>query len=182
MRKIRLQVGKEFLFSLDVESDGLYGKPIAIGAVVYDDEGDEVDRFILKRDVHVYEPWVIEHVMPQLEDVEAVSAYYTLLSKFTEFYNKYRVKSMFIVHMGVPVEATLFREMHINNLLHEFDGPYPLFDISSDLLAAYADPTSPDKYIEDHGIDIEFAGGTHNPLYDAIVAAKVYMHLNEIIL
>jgi hypothetical protein len=84
--------------------------------------------------------------------------------------------------MGYIVEAFLFREMHDNGLIGDFEGPYPMFDISSDLLNAYADPISPDAYIENHGIDIEFAGGTHNPLYDAIVAAKVYIDLNQMIL
>jgi hypothetical protein len=168
--------------SIDVESNGLYGKPFAIGAVVYDTDGEEVDRFSLKANMPITEKFVIDEVLPCVQDIEEADSYHELLRRFTEFYFKYKIRSMIIVHMGYIVEAFLFREMHDLGFIHDFDGPSPMFDISSDLLAAHADPTSPDTYIENHGIDIEFAGGTHHPLYDAIVAAKVYMDLNYILL
>jgi hypothetical protein len=182
MRQIRLQKGKQFLFSLDAEVDGLYGKPFAIGAVVYDIDGDKVDEFVLKRDVPITNAWVKENVLPQLEGIETITSYYYLLKRFTDFYKKYKDVAMFIVHMGYPVEAFLFREMHNYELIEDFDGPFPLFDIASDLRIAHEDPLSPDIYVETHGLDIDFEGGTHNPLYDSIVAAKVYMDLNFILL
>jgi len=69
--------------------------------------------------------------------------------------------------------------MQTRGLIGDFDGPYPLIDVSGNLQQAGEDPTSVDGYMRKHGLEVavNFDGGTHNPLYDSEVAAQVYAHL-----
>jgi hypothetical protein len=68
--------------------------------------------------------------------------------------------------------------MHTMGVIGDWDGPYPLLDVSGNLRQASEDPTSVDSYIKKHDLAVgEFEGGTHNPLYDSAAAAVVYRHL-----
>ena len=64
-------------------------------------------------------------------------------------------------------------------LIGDFDGPYPLYDVSGNLQQAGEDPTSVDTYAKKHGLKIADYGTTHHPLYDCEVAAKVYHYLKN---
>jgi hypothetical protein len=57
------------------------------------------------------------------------------------------------------------------------DGPYPAKDLVGYLDMAGEDPTSVDSYVKKHDLEVTDYGTTHNPLYDAEVAAKVYLHI-----
>lgn len=74
----------------------------------------------------------------------------------------------------------MLRDMYDRGLIGDWDGPYPLFDVSGNLQQAGEDPTSVDKYVQKDGLSVgEFEGGTHNPLYDSAVAAVAYRHLRS---
>lgn len=170
-------------FSFDAETDGLWGESFALGAVTYDGRGNETSRFLgrLPNNV-VTNPWVQENVLPQLEGVEVThSNYRDMLGDFADYYLKAKQGREVLVHMGVPVEANLLREMHELGLIGDFDGPYPLVDIAGHLQMAGEDPTSPDTYVKKHGLYVrnDFAGETHNPLYDSEVAYRVWRHLMQ---
>lgn len=182
------------IFSFDAETNGLWGQPFAIGAIVYNENGAEVARFVGRLpDEVVTDSWWLSADEGQAETrfakvakAMAVShqSYEALLEDFATFYLKYYVvfksDTDVIVHMGVPVEAGLLRDMHSRKLIGPWDGPYPLLDVAGMLVMAHQDPTSVDKYADRHMLAIgEFEGGTHNPLYDAQVAAVVYRHLME---
>lgn len=168
------------IFSFDAETDGLWGQPFAIGALVYDENGTEIDRFVGRLpESAVTDKWVKENVLPAIKDITVTHQRYAdLLADFAKFYLDNKADADIVVHMGYIVEAKLLRDMHASGLIGDWDGPYPLYDVSGNLQAAGADATSVDKFAQDNNLPIgEFVGGTHNPLYDSAVAAAVYRHL-----
>ncbi len=168
------------IFSFDAETDGLWGLAFAIGALVYDERGVEVARFVGRLSTAVVsDPWVRENVLPKMDDIPVThDKYGELIADFAKFYLANKGDADVVVHMGYIVEARLLRDMHERGLIGDLDAPYPLLDVSGNLQQAGEDPTSVDGYVKKHGLSVgEFAGGTHNPLYDSAVAAAVYRHL-----
>ena len=168
------------VLTFDAETNGLWGQGFAIGALVYDEAGEEIDRFIGRLpDSAVTDPWVQENVLPELEGVPVTHEDYdSLLADFARFYLSHKDGKDVLVHMGYIVEAGLLRDMHSRGLIGDFDGPFPLLDVSGNLQQAGEDPTSIDDYISMHGLTVgEFDGETHNPLYDSAAAYVVYRHL-----
>lgn len=170
------------IFSFDAETNGLWGQAFSIGALVYDEHGAEIARFVGRLpETEVTDEWVRENVLPQLEGVPVThESYDDLLADFAKFYLANKVDADVVVHMGFIVEVKILRDLHDRGLIGDWDAPYPLYDVSGNLQAAGADPTSVDKFAAEHGLAVgEFEGGTHNPLYDSAVAAAVYRHLTE---
>ncbi len=168
------------VFSLDAETNGLWGQAFAIGALVYDELGNEVARFIGRLpDTVVTNEWVRENVLPQMTGISVTHKNYEdLLRDFARFFLANKESAHVIVHMGYIVEAKVLRDMYEHGLIGEWDAPFPLYDVSGNLQAAGADPTSVDKFAAEHDLKIaEFEGGTHNPLYDSAVTAVVYLYL-----
>jgi len=169
------------IFSFDAETNGLWGRPFSIAALVYED-GAETARFIGRCPIEgAVDDFVREQVLPQMEGIEeSHCSYDALLADFARFYLANKGDADVIAHMAVPVEAGLLRDMHSRGLIGDWDGPFPLIDIAGCLKQAGEDPTSVDGYAKKHGVAVdpaEFAGGTHNPLYDSAQAAAVYRHL-----
>lgn len=168
------------IFSFDAETDGLWGQAFAIGALVYDENGTEIARFVGRLpDTEVTDGWVRENVLPKVADLPVThESYDALLSDFAAFYKANKPDADIVVHMGYIVEARVLRDLHDKGLIGDWDGPYPLLDVSGNLQQAGEDPTSVDKYVQKYTLSVgEFEGGTHNPLYDSAVAAVVYRHL-----
>jgi hypothetical protein len=168
------------LFSFDAETNGLWGQAFAIGALVYDENGIEIARFVGRLpDTEVTDKWVRENVLPKIQDIPVThQTYDELLSDFAAFYKANKEGADVIVHMGFIVEVKILRDLHDRGLIGDWDAPYPLYDVSGNLQAAGADPTSVDKFVTENNLSVgEFEGGTHNPLYDSAVAAAVYRHL-----
>lgn len=167
------------IFSFDAETNGLWGQAFAIAALVYDENGNEIGRFLgrcpIQGDTN---PWVKDNVLPQLTAVaETHSDYDSLLADFAKFYLANKADADIVVHMGVPVESRLFTEMHDRGYIGDWDGPYPLIDLAGSLRQAGEDPTSCDKYVAKFGLEVRDFGTSHNPLFDSEVAAKVHLHL-----
>jgi len=182
------------VFSFDAETDGLWGKPFAVAAIVQTyypatDRGIDGKRpekwmitaqFIACLPSNVVEnEWVKENVLPAMSDIPTThETYEEMLKSFSEFYLEHKEGSECIAHMGYIVEAHLLREMHRLGFIGDFDAPYPLYDVSGNLQSAGEDATSVDDYAKKHGISVQY-GSTHNPLYDCAVAAEVYIHLTK---
>lgn len=168
------------VFSFDAETNGLWGQVFAIGAIVYDEHGAEVARFVGRCPIlgEVNE-WVSENVIPMMAKIpETHKDYTSLLADFAKFYLANKANADVIVHMGVPVESTLLKDMHAQGSIGDWDGPFPLIDISGNLQQAGENPTSVDEYIKKYSLEVgEFEGGSHTPLYDSAVAAVAYRHL-----
>ena len=167
------------ILSFDAETNGLYGDAFAIGAIVYNKKGQEIDRFVARLpDSSVADEWVRENVLPQLSGFKVThESYLEMLREFADFYMRYR-ESKKLVHMGCPVEAKLIIDMSSVGFIGQWDGPYPLIDVAGHLEMAGEDPTSIDKFLKKSGINVAgFEGGTHNPLYDSAAAASTYFEL-----
>jgi hypothetical protein len=171
------------IFSFDAETNGLWGQAFAIGALVYDENGTEIARFVGRLpDTEVTDEWVRENVLSQLTAVPVThSDYESLLADFAKFYLANKADADIVVHMGVPVESKVLIDMHARRLIGDWDGPYPLHDVAGYLAQAGEDPASVDGYVRKYGLVIagDFAGGSHNPLYDSEVATRVLIHLRN---
>ncbi len=245
------------IFSFDAETDGLWGDPFCIAAIVYElqsgpaklfqrtftpimegtpffirdvpadevvtlekelsslsntplfvkketpDVWVEVDRIILRLpDSVVTSQWVIDNVLPTLKDVpvtkkvidqsrdgwatksgtlsklqELSISYGDMLQLFADFYLKHKDNADIIAHVAFPVEVHLLREMHRLGFIGDWDGPFPLRDVSGYLHCAGENLMSCDEYVAKHKLAINVDGSVHNPLYDCEVAARVYMDL-----
>lgn len=166
------------ILSFDAETDGLWGNPFAVAAIVYEN-GQETARFIARlSDAAVTNSWVAENVLPTLSGVVPTHENYEeMLSDFAKFYKANKADAHCVCHMGYIVESHLLREMHRLGFIGDWDAPYPLYDVSGHLQAAGENATSVDEYAKKHNIKVSYFGSTHNPLYDCEVTAKVYMHL-----
>ena len=170
------------IFSFDAETNGLWGQPFSIAALVYDENGKETARFVGRCPIGgEVNSFVAENVLPQMQGIEeSHDSYDALIAAFAEFYLREKKDAAVIAHMATPVESGLLRDMHSRGKIGDWDGPYPLMDIAGCLAQAGEDPTSCDGYATKYGVAVdaaEFAGGTHNPLYDSAQAAAVYRHL-----
>lgn len=178
------------ILSIDAETNGLYGQIFAIGAVYRNSETGEENKFIKKVSIEEeINPWVLQNVVPQLEDVEQLDTTVDhdtygmeklLLKEFTDFYKECKRKSgndlTVIGHMVCPVEANLFIKMRKYNLIEEFEGPYPLHDIASMMLMFGENPTSVDLYVKKYNL-LKSDFKPHNPLFDAEQALEVFRDL-----
>lgn len=168
------------IFSFDGETNGLWGSAFSIGALVYDEHGVEIARFIGRLpDSAVTDNWARDNVLPEIATVPVShETYAELIRDFAEFYMTHKAGADIVTHMGYIVETKILRDMHEMGYIGDWDAPYPLFDVANNLQAAGYDPTSVDNFAAYHGLTVgEFEGGTHNPLYDAAITAAVYRHL-----
>lgn len=166
-------------FSVDAETDGLWGNIFAVAAIVYNEFGKEIERIALRLPDSVVEnKWVKENVLPQLSDMEIThTSYEKMMQEFSSFYMKHKDANV-LWHMGHIVESYLFREMHRLGFIGDWDAPYVPIEVASYLEIAGEPADSVDSYAKKYEINID--GSTHNPLYDCEVAAKVLFHIQNI--
>ena len=169
---------KRVILSVDAETDGLWGRPFAIAAVCYDEDGKEVSRFCARSNEKAKNEWVLENVLPHCEDIEVAGDYIYLLKAFAKYYQDARAQYDVTVlwHMGHVVESFLYRELVSHKLIGEWDAPYCPIEVSAYLERAGYAPDSVDNYAKQNNIALP-AGATHNPLYDCEVAFAVYKHI-----
>lgn len=165
------------ILSIDAETNGLYGRAFAIGAVLMDKEtGEEEKRFLARCPIFgEVDSFVKDNVLPQMESIgDTHDSYFTMLRDFNAFFQENKEDADVIAHMNMPVESRLFIDAVEFGIMGQFDGPYPLVDI-----AAYEEIwDSVDEYNKLHGIVVpDCQGGTHNPLYDCYAAALAYRHV-----
>jgi len=167
------------IFSVDAETNGLYGQAFAVAAVVTVD-GREIERYVGRCPVFGrLDDFIKTEVFPMIADMEEnYEGYYWLLESFGDFYFKHKINAEVIAHVAHPVETKLFRDLIELNLKNKmWEGPFPLFDVSTSLRMAGEDPLSTEKYLKKHGLSVDFDGSPHNPLYDCMSAEVVYRHL-----
>lgn len=164
---------KKRVFSFDAETNGLWGQAFSIGAVVLDESGTEISRFVGRCPISdKVNDFVATNVLPEMESIsENYPDYSAMLTSFMRYYLDFKTDADIIVHMGLPVEAKLFLDAHNMGIIGDWDAPYPLIDIS-----AFPEVNdSVDSYNASRSIIVpDFDGGTHNPLYDSCAAALCY--------
>ncbi len=96
-------------FSIDAESDGLYGEVFAIAVAVTDSEGNLLDRFSEKCiSPGVQDEWTQIHCLPYLENIPDCTSRIKLRQDFWSFYLKYRNNCIIVADVPYLVEAQLF--------------------------------------------------------------------------
>lgn len=153
---------KPNILVFDVKSTGLFGTGFAVGAVVMDQSGKEIDRFELVslEELAKADEWLQQHVIPHLKKMPTCGYAWTLRERFYEFYLKHKDTAEIWVDCGFPRETNFLNEI-FKDTAREL--PYPLMDI-----AVYVD-----VYLD----RIELSGlkglQEHNPLHGAIASATV---------
>ncbi len=169
------------ILSIDAEVDGLYGKAFAIAFIIRD-EGKEIYSWSGRApDSSVTDEWVKAHVLPALADMPVThSSSSELEEAFWEQWMLHKDGCTVIAHCGSPVESGLFRRCVERDLKNrQWDAPFPLHDVCTLLLAAGENPVSVDEFIVKNGIEPQFNGVSHHPMYDAVVAAQAWELLYE---
>jgi len=162
------------VFSVDAETDGLYGHVWAIGAVVLDG-ADEVARFAGQLDPDdtrfppfrrgVTDPWVREHIVPVV-DLPRFASHRLLIEAFWGFWMEHRESSIAVADFGAPVEAGLFRVcVAQDEQARMFQGPYPLHELGTALLLAGLDPDC-----DRRGMSGRLDLVPHDPVDDALAS------------
>jgi hypothetical protein len=165
------------LCSVDVESNGLRGRPFAIGAVVLDDRrvrNTFTDRCPIDMPV---DPWVAANVLAAVQHMPVSSPdYETMLGHFRAWRETAATEVPVVTHVGWPVEARLFADAYGADPETAFAGPFPLHDVASMLWLAGEDPLSVEGYLAKHQIRRP-PGQAHDPVFDARCAGLVADHL-----
>jgi len=162
-------------FVLDVESIGLYGLGFAVGWVVVDETGATLEEGYLacphREAVHsASDPsdleWVETHVCPHLPDSNC--------EDLPELYDSFWVAwlawkqegAVLVADCAYPVETNFLRSCVLNDMSRKWEGPYPVVDVSSVLLAKGFNPT---KEFDRKENELP----QHNPLCDARQSARI---------
>ena len=187
------------VLSFDAETTSLRGSQLAIGAILFDENGVEVNQFLGWRNPEEGERvdnWVKDNILPKIVTMPAKNQYQSrkeLLAAFADWYMKNgfvdapapwdamqtikQADAIFIAHCGAPVEANLIQALFEEGLIGEFNGPFPLHEVGTLLLKAGEDPNSVDSYNTKNGLSGRDFGGTHNPLDDSEKAYIAFRHL-----
>ncbi len=156
-------------FVIDVESIGLHGEPFAVGWVVVDTAGNELESGCLAipqeiaNGEAVNRKWVSENCPPIPANCINMEA---MLSEFWAVWKRLSGALMF-AECAWPVEARFLSMcVGVNWPEKEWEGPYPLHDIASVLMAKGMDPMA--KYERR-----ENEMPLHHPLSDARQSARL---------
>lgn len=163
-----------YYFSFDVESNDLFGDPIAVGWTISDKEGNEVESEGYRLNFRDYTPtpWVKENVQPSILNLAVInknSSYVdtSLLIPFWESWIKWKQKgALLVADVAWPVEANfLLTGIKFNRDWYS-NPPYPMIDVSSVLFAAGLNPVGTYDRLEN-----EFP--LHNPICDARQSVRI---------
>ena len=90
------------IFSFDCETNGLYGKCFAVGAIVLSPEGLIIDKFSgITQIEDVDNDWVKENVIPNLTGLQQFSSRKEMRNAFWDFWMKYKESCICISDFGV---------------------------------------------------------------------------------
>ena len=96
-----------------VESTSLFGTAFAVGAVVIDKTGKELDTFQLlsKQGKELASDWVKKNVLPHLEHMPTCDRDLELRDSFFEFYIKHKDTCEIWADCAFPVETNFLNEI-----------------------------------------------------------------------
>lgn len=126
-------------FFVDAETDGLYGKFLSIAALAIDENGAETE-FYASVSVHESEietEWVRDNVYPYLSSAyDVYETEHEMLEAFWKFWIEHKTGAECVAYVAYPVEARLFNRCAMNDAeSRTFEGPFPLYDLSTLLIA-----------------------------------------------
>lgn len=122
------------IFFFDVEATSLHGFGFAVGAIVCDALGNEIDRFerLSTRGAETANESVKENVLPNLSGMPSVAFNRMLRDEFLKFYLQHKDTCEIWSDVNFPVETNFLSAI----VADDPDGrqwmmPYPLFDLAS---------------------------------------------------
>lgn len=122
------------IFLFDVESTSLHGTGFAVGAIVANLGGTEIDRFELlsKEGAAKASDWVKRNVLPSLTDMPTCLTDKELRTAFFNFYMKHKETAEIWSDVNFPVETNFLSAIVVDAPNErEFQMPYPLKDAST---------------------------------------------------
>lgn len=161
------------IFSVDAETDGLYGPAFAI-AVTVRENGKEIARFEGRiPNTEVTDVWVWANIIPVLGGMKVThSSSEKLEEAFWAFWELQRENAVVVAYCGSPVESGLFRRcVERRRDERQWSGPFPAINDVATLLLVLGEDESMDAYNKKCGIVVPFEGEAHHPMYDAVAAA-----------
>jgi len=167
------------IFSFDCETNGLYGKCFAVGAIILSQKGLILDKFSgISQVEEVTNDWVKENVISNLTCLQQFSSRKQMRNAFWDFWMKHKDSCICISDFGVPVESGFFKQCVMDDLNNrQWNAPYPLHEVETLLIAKGVEPdTNRIKYSE---IDPN-AVKQHNPVDDALVSGLCWIKAMEV--
>lgn len=157
---------KRDLIIVDVESNGLWGQPFAVGAVRMTSGGRVIRNFAMRCNIdEVPDEWIVENEIEELlEGLPKVEDPKALMGEFIKWYSDQESRNTF-VDTGFPVDCRFMDFMRLDTEWQSYS-PYPLYDISSIIVAA-GDPSNVDRLEYAEELVGEKKGAAHDPLWDA---------------
>ena len=154
----------------DVEAVGLHGEGFAVAWVVVNSDGEQLDEGLLGCDPALCAGtdenrlWVRENV-PQLPHSSPTTQH--LRNTFWRAWRHWADKgAVLVADCAWPVEANFLSEcVRLNHREREWQGPYPLHDLASVMLALGADALAVTERLPDEL-------PAHHPLMDARQSAR----------
>lgn len=154
----------------DVESIGLYGEGFAVAWVVVNREGERIGEGCLSCDPSLCagtdesRQWVAENV-PPLELTSPTKQH--LRHVFWHWWRHWADRgAVLVADCAWPVEANFLSAcVKLNHKERELEGPYPLHDLASVILALGRDPLAVTERLPDEL-------PAHHPLMDARQSAR----------
>lgn len=165
------------LFIIDAETDGLYGSFLSVAVLITDSNYNilrEEYYGIENAKLQVQSEWVKANVIPILGEYEACANEQELLEKVWALWIAYQDQVYAIADVAYPVEMRLFQKC-VDRCPEErnFQGPYPLLDLSSLLFAKGVDPLAERKTLLKTLKNMQ----QHNSLEDVRMTLEIYKKL-----
>lgn len=166
---------------VDVESNGLHGQSFAVGAVVVNADGVEVDRFCARTPIiGDVDEFVMEQVLPAMSAIPVThDDPGAMVEAFVKWFEAIGDVDLF-VDVGYPVETTFF----IGTSLFGF-APYPVHEVATLFLAASFDPDCDRAvFARESGYPEEIVlltGEKHDPVADARASASCVLILRRVL-
>lgn len=173
-----------YVFSVDAETDGLWGEHFAISAIVLDMGGKEVARFegrvtdMLSAVKH--DAWVRENIVPLCESLPPLGTARELRNAFWAFWMQWKGQALALSDCGYSVEGGLFRKCVEDDLAaREWLAPFPMLDVGTLLFICGINPRGVKE--DEEGSRIKLAGlegkglNLHNPVDDALAGGLCWV-------
>ena len=166
---------------LDCESVGLHGETYAYGYVLITEAGETLETgyggclSILAEGSAEDREWIEENIDPNLPEPTAKSPF-EVRSSFWNIWAKHKNNGVRLAaDCPWPVEAKFLLDcIRDNPPSRSLDGPYPLIDVSSVLLASGKDPLGDFDRKEDEM-------PIHNPVADAKQSARLFVEALDLL-
>lgn len=168
---------EQLFMVFDVESIGLHGEGFAVGWVIINGYGVEVTQGLVscpqdkanldvQYDCREDRLWVGEHI-PELPRGICYSCPHQVRAAFWEQFQHWQKQgALLVADCSWPVETRFLNQCVEDDRSRTWEGPYPLHDLGSILLAKGKDPLQKFPRLENELPE-------HNPLCDARQSARI---------